>query len=167
MGKAMPDFTSMILRFRDLSTPAGTTTIDEHVRIIREHEHVWWGWWRKQGETVPEVAFREIFEAIRATGPFRIFLFDTGKYRLYRAQLTDIQWHNRLQSIPTPDREITPNYYGDSHYLAWFKMDFIGEERVDENELSAWSYVRVDDFTIQKSRFLTPFTTSRFRHSKS
>jgi hypothetical protein len=87
----MPAFTSIILRFRDLSTPAGTTTIEQHKRIITDKGYVWWGWWHKQGETVPENAFREILEEIRrASRPYQIYLFDTGKYRLQRAWLSDI-----------------------------------------------------------------------------
>lgn len=61
----MADFSSIILRFRDLSTPAGTTTIAEHRDIIAKKGYVWWGWWNKQGEIVPESAFREILNEIR------------------------------------------------------------------------------------------------------
>jgi hypothetical protein len=73
----MPSFTSIILRFRDLSTPAGTTTIDEHREIIDAKTYVWWGWWHKQGETVPEGAFREILVEIQKSTKYEIFLFDT------------------------------------------------------------------------------------------
>jgi len=76
----MPGFTSIILRFRDLSTPAGTTTIEQHKRIIADKGYVWWGWWHKQGETVPENSFREILGEIGKSGPYEIYLFDTGKY---------------------------------------------------------------------------------------
>src|SRR5262245_21949829 len=100
----MPGFASIILRFRDLSTPAGTTTIEQHKRIIDEKGYVWWGWWHKQGETVPESAFREILAEIGKSGPYQIYLFDTGKYRLQRASLSDIRWDTKL--TPTPPQNV-------------------------------------------------------------
>jgi hypothetical protein len=100
----MQSFSSIILRFRDLSNPAGTTTIGEHKRIIGDKGYVWWGWWHKQGETVPEDAFREILAKIGNSGPYKIFLFDTGKYELHQASLVDIKWDPKLILIATPDR---------------------------------------------------------------
>jgi 3',5'-cyclic AMP phosphodiesterase CpdA len=150
----MPAFTSVILRFRDLSTPAGTTTIEQHKRIITDKGYVWWGWWHKQGETVPENAFREILAEIDTSGPYQIYLFDTGKYRLQRAWL---EWDSRLIPIPTPERDATPNYYGDSHYLTWFKLKDIEDAALPEAELLKWSYVRVDEFFETKRSVFNAF----------
>jgi hypothetical protein len=150
----MPEFTSMILRFRDLSTPAGTTTIAEHARIIRDHGHVWWGWWHKQGETVPEAAFRDIIAEIKNSNEFNVFLFDTGRYQFFRAKMTHVHWDNQLRRIETPDRNLTPNYYGGSHYLAWFELTSIDDNPVNEQGLHDWSYVRIDElFETKKSAF--------------
>ena len=150
----MPEFSSVVLRFRDLSNPAGTTTISEHQKIIASKGHVWWGWWHKQGETVPEAAFRQILDEIATSKPYNIFLFDSGKYKLHEAHLADIRWDNRLTPIATPDRAATPNYYGDAHYLAWFKLTSIDSADIPQSELLKWSYVRVDDFfETKKSAF--------------
>jgi Calcineurin-like phosphoesterase len=149
----MAEFTSLILRFRDLSTPPGGT-ITEHRRIIEREKYVWWGWWHKQGETVPEEAFRAILDSIEKSGPFEIFLFDTGQYQLRRAKLAGIVWNNQLRLFATPERDKTPDYYGDSHYLAWFKLVDIEGETVPESELHRWSYVRVTElFDTKKSVF--------------
>ena len=145
-GSQMSVFSSIILRFRDLSTPAGTTTIEEHKKIISERRYVWWGWWRKQGETVPEQAFRDILAAIGRTGGYEIYLFDSGKYKLHRARIVDIQWDSKLTQIATPERDATPNYYGDAHYLAWFKLGLIEDPVLTPADLQAWSYVRVNEF---------------------
>ncbi len=139
----MPSFSSMILRFRDLSTPADTTTIAEHKRIILEKGYVWWGWWHKQGEIVPENAFREILGEIGKTGHFQVFLFDTGTYKLQSARLIDVKWDNRLTLIATPEKSATPQYYGNSHYLAWFKLDSIDDTILAETVLKHWAYVRM------------------------
>jgi len=85
----MSDFSAIILRFRDLSNPAGTTTIGEHQRLIKDRGYVWWGWWNKQGETIPESAFRQISSEITRSGPYEAFLFDTGKYKLHRARIAE------------------------------------------------------------------------------
>lgn len=153
----MPEFSSMVLRFRDLSTPAGTTTIEEHKRILAAKHCVCWGWWHKQSETIPEDAFRDILAQIRKSGRYEIFLFDTGKYRLHRAQLVDIRWDNTLTPIATPDRAATPNYYGDSHYLAWFRLSEIGDDELPETELRNWSYVRIDEFFETKKSVFDAF----------
>jgi predicted phosphohydrolase len=149
----MPEFTSMILRFRDLSTPAGTTTVEEHKKIISEKGHVWWGWWHKQGEVVPEAAFREVLTQIRGAGSYEVMLFDAGKYQLHRARLVDIRWDATLSRIPTPTQEETPAYYSGSHYLAWFKFTDI-QPISGEVELQNWAYARVDElFETKKSVF--------------
>jgi hypothetical protein len=153
----MPSFSSIILRFRDLSTPAGTTTINEHKKILDPKTYVWWGWWHKQGEIVPENAFRKILTAIEKSSDYEIFLFDTGKYKLYRARLADIKWDNRLISIATPERDSTPRYYGDSHYLAWFKLSYIEDKPFPETELKNWSYVQVDEFFDTKKSVFEAF----------
>jgi 3',5'-cyclic AMP phosphodiesterase CpdA len=81
-------------------------------------------------------------------------LFDTGKYRLQRAWLSDIHWDSRLSPIATPERDATPNYYGDSHYLAWYKLENIEDAVLPQAELHKWSYVRVDElFETKKSVF--------------
>jgi 3',5'-cyclic AMP phosphodiesterase CpdA len=157
----MLDFSSIILRFRDLSNPAGTTTIGEHKRIITDKGYVWWGWWHKQGETVPESSFRRILEEIAQTGSYKVFLFDTGKYKLHQARIASIAWDVRLTSIAAPERTATPNYYGDAHYLAWFKLENIDDPDLPETELQNWSYVRVDEFFDTKKSAFNDFYDKR------
>jgi hypothetical protein len=139
------DATSMVLRFRDLSTDQGET-IRQHTTIIQDKGYVWWGWWKKQGETVPLEAFTHFSKQIRERGPIEIYLFDTGTLSLFRARLAGISWDPAIQFILTPEKECTPGYYGESKYLAWFKLACI--EQINESEafIRGWSYVRVDEF---------------------
>jgi hypothetical protein len=153
----MPEFSSLVLRFRDLSTPAGTTTVDEHKKIIRTKHCVWWGWWHKNGEIVPENAFRDILTEIERSGKYEIFLFDTGAYKLHRACLVDVKWDTRLTPIGTPKRASTPKYYGASHYLTWFRLSDIEDTPLPEAELRNWSYVRVDEFFETKRSVFDAF----------
>lgn len=143
------------MRFRDLSTPPGTT-LAEHQKIISSNSFVWWGWWNKQGETVPEAAFREIHKMIQQHGPLDVFLFDTGQNRLHRAKLAQIEWDTQLRLIVAPDRKATPDYYGDSQYFAWFKLTEIESGNLPESELKKWSYVQIDElFETKKSVYET------------
>jgi hypothetical protein len=148
----MPDFSSIILRFRDLSTAPGKT-IAEHQKIIMQNGFVWWGWWNKEGERVPEDAFREL-NLLSKNNPMGIFLFDTGQNQLRRAKLAEIEWDSQLRRIGAPDRAATPDYYGDSEYFAWFKLTEIETVVQAEGELKKWSYVQVSDmFETRKSVF--------------
>lgn len=150
----MPNFSSIILQFRDLSNPAGTTTIGEHQKIIAAKGYVWWGWWHKQGETVAEAAFREILKEIEKSGSYEIYLFDTGTYKLRKATLVGIKWDNTLKAIETPEPDATPAYYKGTHNRAWFKLSAIEDAVLPVEELRKWSYVRVDDFfETRKSLF--------------
>ena len=151
----MLDFSSIMLRFRDLSTPPGTT-ITEHQQIVDSKGFVWWGWWNKQGEKVPEEAFRAINKA--STGkPLDVFLFDTGRNELHRAKLVEIAWNSQLDPVSAPDRTATPDYYGDSRYYAWFKLSRIESIVQPEGDLANWSYVRVDEFFDTKKSVFEAF----------
>lgn len=156
----MTAFSSIILRFRDLSVPAGTT-VAEHNSIIAAKGYVWWGWWKKQGETVPESAFREILQQVQKTGQYSIFLFDSGRDILQAARLVGIKWDTSLAPFASPERDKTPNYYGDSHYLAWFKLDRIEDKTQPEKDLHKWSYVRVDEFFVSRKSIFDSFYDKR------
>ena len=150
----------MILRFRDLSTEVGET-IRQHKLYSERTGYVWWGWWKKQGETVPVEAFQHLAQQSRKAGGLEIYLFDTGTLNLYRATLADIEWNNLLAYIPSPERHATPDYYGDSRYLAWFKIIKIEEELLSEAFLRTWSYVRIDEFFVSKSSIFIEFYDKR------
>jgi len=50
-----------------------------------------------------------------------------------------------LSTFPHPTGQATPDY-GDSRYLAWYKLTEITTEPLPEDFLKGWSYVRVDEF---------------------
>ena len=58
---AAADVTTMVLRFRDLVTAPGDT-IQEHYDVSQKEGFVWWGWWSKAGERIPDDVFREARE---------------------------------------------------------------------------------------------------------
>ncbi|WP_244593829.1 hypothetical protein [Escherichia coli] len=90
---------TIILRFRDLVTPAGET-ITLHQEVIKSKGSVWWGWWAKPDERVSS-EFIKIKQNL-ASKPLGIFLFDSGQKKLYKAKLKDIFFKWRFSSVSCP-----------------------------------------------------------------
>lgn len=149
-----PPVETMILRFRDLVTRTGET-VQFHKQIISEKDHVWWGWWHKSGETIPEV-FRPLLEKAKREG-LCVLLLDTGSSKVYKAKCNDIEWDGkRLREIETPEPDCTPEYYRNRENLAWFRFVEITDP-IDEKTLRGYTYCRVDDFFIERSSRYGPF----------
>jgi hypothetical protein len=149
------EVTTMFLRFRDLVTEPGGT-IETHAEVIDKEKHVWWGWWSKAGERIPDEMFR-LLKAKAKGGPLDVYLFDSGRNQVHRATLADIRWEVDHSRAGSPEVEKTPRYYSDQKYLAWFK--FIEITRTPENPslLQQFACVQIDEFfTDQPSRY-TPF----------
>jgi 3',5'-cyclic AMP phosphodiesterase CpdA len=136
--------TSLILRFRDLVTPRGDT-IAFHREIIVKREEVWWGWWKKSGETVPDEVFRSLVDTIRTAGPIQIYLMDSGHAQLFAATCPEIRWDANHDFLISSDSTATPDYYREQSYQAWFRFTNISDP-LDPELLHTFSYVRVDDF---------------------
>ena len=137
------EVSSLILRFRDLATGRGET-VALHNDIAARAGFVWWAWWRKGGEKVPEAVFRRLRTRAQEAGGLDVFMFDSGRNLVLRARLMDIVWNEMLDEIPSPDPSLTPEYYRDRRYQAWFKLGLI--EDTNEEVLHERTYVRVDEF---------------------
>ena len=144
---------SLILRFRDLSTPLGDT-IKEHQALIAAKKFVWWGWWSKGGERIPLETIASLNNIAR-NKTLRLLLFDSGQEKLYLAKCNEILWDRDTNRISSPDPGRTPGYYGKNKYLCWFKFTEIVEAGNPEKELKKLTYVQVDEFfTEPPSKFL-------------
>jgi predicted MPP superfamily phosphohydrolase len=150
---------TIILRFRDLVTDRGQT-IAWHKEIIdRSDGHfVWWGWWRKRGETIPDEAFRKLAKKAESEpGGLTAYLMDSGQELLYEVTCTEIKWDPKLAEIGTDEVSLTPEYYNKRKYLAWFKLTSIAEVKKPETVLHRYSYLRVDEFFEDKESHYTSF----------
>lgn len=132
---------SIILRFRDLVTNPGDTIV-KHQMIADKHGKVWWGWWAKSGEDVPDDVFRAQSSAV----PREIYLFDSGHCQLWSAMLHRITWDVQHEPITTPNPEYTPEYYHTQTSLAWFQLVEIMSIPEPAEFLKKFSYVKVDEF---------------------
>lgn len=119
----------MILRFRDLVT-SDNGTIEQHKKIIDDNGYVWWAWWKKGGEKVPN-DFSLLSTQVKEE-PLYVFLVDSGQNVLYRAICNNIEVRSSTK-ISSPEKDKTPAYYCDQSYYAWFRFTRI--EPCDECEL--------------------------------
>ena len=145
---------TIILRFRDLNI---NNTIESHKEIINQFTYVWWGWWAKPQEKVPIEEFVYLGKLSLFEQGLRIFLFDSGKEKIYEATCKKIEFHNG-QPMQTPEEEKTPEYYRDQKYKLWFKLSKISEVVQDvEKLLHQYSYLCVDDFFVSGRSLFSVF----------
>ncbi|HEY2738429.1 MAG TPA: hypothetical protein VGK45_08490, partial [Thermoanaerobaculia bacterium] len=149
----------LVLRFRDLVTQPGAT-IASHQEKIQEHGFVWWGWWNKAGETIPDDVFRELHKQATSTEGLSLFLLDSGRHELYTAIATEIYWSPVRARIPSRDKEATPSYYSHQEYLAWFRLTQISSVP-DASVLGRFSYVEIDQFFEAGTSRYMPFSGKR------
>jgi len=151
--------TTIILRFRDLVTDRGQT-VEHHRQIINSSGHVWWGWWRKRDETIPDEAFRTLASKASAGG-LEAYLMDSGQDRLYKVICTDIVWDAKTVEIESPGKSETPDYYNKRKYLAWFRLTNITDVLDPEPVLHTFSYLQVDEFFESMKSAYKPFYGKR------
>ncbi len=156
------DVSTLILRFRDLSTQSGDT-LRLHSQIIAEQArgYVWWGWWNKSGEVIPDEIFRAFQKKIQSKRSVPFYLLDSGNKMLYEARCVEIEWDKTHQRVPSPEPEATPAYYRNSSYLAWFKFSEIRTTPIVEEKLQQLAYVRVDEFFEGGESHYAPFYDKR------
>lgn len=119
---------TVILRFVDFGEP----TIDRHEAVLNRHAEVWWAWWKKSHED----GRGEELQALAEKAPVTIGLVERRKKRFYRARCDRIEIAGEDKVIPSPDQELTPEYYNKGSFPAWFHFQEIKEVDLREwNEL--------------------------------
>lgn len=141
---------TLLLRFRDLTTAPGET-VKTHADIATKKGKVWWGWWSKQNEQVPLDVFSFLLQKMTAAGGVEIYLIDTGQMHVYKAKCTSVKFENSRERLKAPDRTVTPEYYKDQSYLAWFELSNIELTPVPVSDLNSLTYSDVKDFFVDPS----------------
>lgn len=152
----MPDFETIILRFRDLVTEENGT-IARHQAVIKQYGYVWWAWWKKGNETLPAQEFSFLGTKAETT-PVDLFLVDSGQNLVYRATCESVKLKIGEKSF-SPEKEKTPEYYQDQQYYAWFKFTRI--EPCDEAQLKEFTYVNCPSLFLDKNVDYSKFTNKK------
>lgn len=119
----------LVLRFSNFERP----TIDEHLAILSEPDNtsVWWGWWKKRHEAFPAILDRAS-QLIEQRGPVELGLVERVNGQFFIASCDQIAIRGG-RTMPSPEPDLTPSYYRDESFPAWFRFTSI--ERVDQR---AW-----------------------------
>ncbi len=155
---------TIILRFRDLVTSPGQT-IDLHYQLCEAKGYVWWGWWNKAGEKIPDNEFRYLQSKAVREG-LSIYLMDSGSLNIYKALCREMHWDPNHERINAPELDATPEYYRKMEYFVWFKLANIDINPLEEGILHNYSYMRVDDFFEDKPSRYDPFYNKRIHSPK-
>ncbi len=145
----MPDSTevkTLILRFRDLGGIKRGDTIAFHRALIEEHGYTWWGWWHKFGERAPVTVFNELATRVRADGPIKAFLLDSGAHEIRGAEIAKFELELDGSLRDSPEKNKTPEYYRDSRFLAWYKLSHIDASPSDPEIVRQYTYVDIAEF---------------------
>ena len=121
---------AVVLKFKDKGTE---DTISAHQQIINtnEHHYVWWGWWSKDFENLPNNQLREIRNNI---DDIEFYLFHTKKETLYKATCKEIMYRDNadgMSEFSCPDC-YSPDYYKEYPTRAWFRFTEIHETSSDD-----------------------------------
>ncbi len=154
-----PEIKTLILRFRDLVTQPGDT-IARHQALIAQKTSVWWGWWNKAGETIPDEVFRSLRTQCQSSEGLALFLLDSGGHQLYRAICREILWSAQHDRIAPSDLSAIPSYYEQQKYLAWFRLTDLSAWS-DPSLLGSFSYVEVPQFFEKEVAQYQPFDGKR------
>lgn len=118
---------TVLLRFGDF----GHDTVRAHLDVIRMRGSTWWGWWKKEFE--PD--HRGDLAALRQAVPFEIGLFQSRQDRYYVATCVEMRIASEIGPVPSPDADLTPEYYRLEKVPAWFRLTAI--DMVDAGVFSA------------------------------
>lgn len=111
----------LLLRFRELT--AGVETIPAHNRMVKEHGHVLWGWWKKPPEPTPDPALTILARSVNKEGGDRlIFFVNSADGALYEARLLEIFYEPGGTELKCPEPERCPEYYRAKTLPAWFRV---------------------------------------------
>ena len=125
---------TIILRFSDAELETSSKgTVKSHIEIISSSasHSTWWGWWKKEHEPYRGDLLRYVDNFGKAQG-LRIGLVNRkGNERLYSAKCIACATSNG-EPIGSPEPALTPSYYAEARFPAWFKlMNIVEMNRAD------------------------------------
>lgn len=138
----------LLLRFRDLTAEVNTVTA--HNEIAEASQTVFWGWWKKPAELMPDPSLT-ILKRDVADNPGRIpiFFIDSATERVYEAALHEVVYEQTGPEQPVPNPDLCPEYYRAKNLPAWFRIGPIRE--VGNNKLSEYVFSSANRTAFNRS----------------
>jgi 3',5'-cyclic AMP phosphodiesterase CpdA len=127
----------VLLRFRDLTTRVNS--IDEHNKITQVHKSVYWGWWKKPAELMPDPSLTVLQrEVMGSPGTVPIFFIDSATEKVYQAVLHEVIYEQTGPELKAPNPDLCPEYYRTKTVPAWFRIGLIHD--VDNCKLNEYVF---------------------------
>src|SRR5438552_9678553 len=123
-------YRTAMLRFGDAETSDRESdgTVARHKRIIEANGSTWWGWWKKETEPFQRNLLNYLREEARGQHAIEVGLFSRKEnVKVYVARCIDVEFAVGGTELPSPDKDLTPDYYGGEPFPAWFKFARIDE----------------------------------------
>jgi 3',5'-cyclic AMP phosphodiesterase CpdA len=143
VNKAWPeDEIRFLFRFRDLIA----NTIEEHYKVFKKKNSVWWGWWKRPTENARMDIWGKLQQQVSVGRPARIGLFHSGEGEVYAAWVSEVipptdKDTPPLLPVPKVDSLLVPEYYRKSPYSrAW--MRFV---QIDKKPISFFNEYSFDE----------------------
>jgi 3',5'-cyclic AMP phosphodiesterase CpdA len=108
---------SLILRYADVEA----RSLNEHVGVIASQGSVWWAWWKKAHEPTPTAVLSQAAEV----GEFWLGLVNRRDGQFARAHCVEVRFGSEGAPIESPDPGLTPAYYRDDSFPAWFRFNAV------------------------------------------
>lgn len=166
MGKNTKDtknenkISAMVLKFKDKGIE---DTIEAHLNILKEKKSVWWGWWSKDYENLPQKQLEEVQRKLsNSKDSVKIYLFHSKKEIIYRAVCEEVVFRECGLHLQCPD-ENCPEYYKDYPVRAWFRFSDIHQTNNDDF-IKKYSYLADDLIDDEHKR---KFSLSSFAGSRA
>jgi 3',5'-cyclic AMP phosphodiesterase CpdA len=137
---------ALLLRYRDLT--AGVDTIVAHNTITETSGSVFWGWWKKPPELMPDPALSLMATEVKARAGIVYFINSADK-TLYSAALRDIHYTPGGPDAPAPDPARCPEYYRKKLLPAWFEIGLI--EKVSNQVLDEHVFSTSNRYAFNKT----------------
>src|SRR6266478_7262308 len=127
----------LLLRFRNLT--ADVDTVEAHNEVARKEKSVYWGWWKKPPEMMPDPALTELAREINSeAGRKAVFFIDSADKSLYQSELYEIAYEPGGLEKDVPSPGLCPTYYRSKKLPAWFRVGVI--QKVDASLLNEYVF---------------------------
>lgn len=101
-------------------------TVAKHQHLIKDHDAVWWGWWKKRHEPWPRDAMSHLSGVCGPSNPSRIGLIERAAEKFFVGICVEVT-HADGVAVGSPEARLTPEYYRSQEFPAWLRFTSLQE----------------------------------------